>query len=342
MLDTAGGTGGAYFAGPNDPIIKQIQGAADFIGTGAIEINMYEAEILDLVRRESILRQRVDERPATGHPHRYFEQTAIGTGQFSDPRTLAPTNTGPTRVERPAMIKALVNQVNLTLFDVQVTQQQGVFTGLEAKDIEDCVNGIIIAAAPAYWSGTDTSLAAPTTLQYVGLLTQITYQFTIAPGASIIDGIKYAVAQMMSNQTFRVRPTGIYLNPTLGHYIDTEAKNTQIVLGTTVIGGVTVKEINTQAGNLPLIPDVWMPSDTTAKYGFAAPQAGLKNYYCVVTTEKMIERPYIDGGRGNPNPQLFRLGLQNSLTGQYVSVMFDCIIAKGRSYAHSLISVQRV
>lgn len=334
--------GGAYFAGPNDPIIKQIQAAADFLGNGAIEINMYEAEIMDLVRRESILRQRVDERPATGHPHRYFEQTAIGTGSFSDPRTLAPSASSPTRVERPAMIKAIVNQVNLTLFDVQVTQQQGVFTGLEAKDIEDCVNGVILTAAPAYWSGTDTSLSTPTTTQYVGLLRQITLQFTVAAGSSIIDGIKFAVASMMSNQTFKVRPTGIYLNPTLGHYIDTEAKNTQVVLSTTVVGGVTVKEINTQAGNLPLIPDVWIPSDTTAQYGFGAPPAGLKNYYCSVVSEKLIERPYVDGGKGNANPQLFRLGLQNSLQGQYVSVQFDCILAKGASYAHSLLAVQRV
>lgn len=334
--------GGAYFAGPNDPIIKQIQAAADFLGNGAIEINMYEAEIMDLVRRESILRQRVDERPATGHPHRYFEQTAIGTGAFSDPRTLTPAASSPTRVERPAMIKAIVNQVNLTLFDVQVTQQQGVFTGLEAKDIEDCVNGVILTAAPAYWSGTDTSLSTPTTTQYVGLLRQITLQFTVAAGSSIIDGIKFAVASMMSNQTFKVRPTGIYLNPTLGHYIDTEAKNTQVVLSTTVVGGVTVKEINTQAGNLPLIPDVWIPSDTTAQYGFGAPPAGLKNYYCSVVSEKLIERPYVDGGKGNANPQLFRLGLQNSLQGQYVSVQFDCILAKGASYAHSLLAVQRV
>lgn len=342
MLNTAaGGAGGAYFAGPNDPVIKQIQAAADFIGTGAIEINMYEAEIVDLVRRKSILRQRINERPATGHPHRYFEQTAIGTGTFTDPRNINPTPSGPTRVERPAMIKALVNQVNLTLFDVQVTQQQGVFTGLEAKDIEDCINGIVITAAPAYWTGTDTSLAAPTTNQYVGLLTQLTYQFTVAPGSSIIDGIKFAVAKMRSNIVFRVRPTAIYLNPTLGHYIDTEAKAQSIQLTTTVVAGVTVKSINTQGGDLPLIPDEFMPSSTAAAYGFAAPASGLQNYYCAIVTEKMIERPYIDGGKGNPNPQLFRLGLMNSLQGQYVSVQFDCIIAQGAAYAHALLAVQR-
>jgi hypothetical protein len=236
----------------------------------------------------------------------------------------------------------VVNQINLTLFDIQVTQQQGVFTGLEAKDIEDCVNGVIVAAAPAYWSGTDTSLVTPTTDQYVGLLTQITLQFTVSPGASIADGVKYAVATMMANQTFKPRPTGIYINPVLGHYLDTEAKASNITMGTTVILGITVKQIETQAGSLPLISDPYLPSATGAQYGFAAPPSGFKNYFMVVTTEKMIERPYISGNTSNPNPQLYRLGLQSSLSGQYVAVQFDCIIAKGSSYAHAIVAAQRV
>lgn len=334
--------GGAYFAGSGDPIIKQISAAADFLGNGAIEINMYEAEILDLVRRESVLRQRIDSRPATGHPHRYFEQVLIGTGSFTDPRNLAPVPSGPTRQERPAMIKATVNQINLTLFDIQVTQQQGVFTGLEAKDIEDCVNGLIITDASAFWNGTDTSLVTPTTDQYVGILTQITLQFTVAPGASIVDGIKFATATMMANLTFKVRPTAIYINPLLGHYLDTEAKASNITMGTQVVAGVTVKEIDTQAGPLPMVADVYLPTATTSLYGFAAPPTGFKNYFAVVTTEKMIERPYVSGQSQNPNPQLFRLGLQNSLSGQYVAVMFDCIIVKGAPYAHSIVACQRV
>lgn len=331
----------ARFAGADDPLIQQIQASADFLGNGAIEINMYEAEIIDMVRRESILRQRIDARPATGHPHRYFEQTAIGTGAFSDPRNLTPTPSSPTRVERPAMIKALVNQVNLTLFDVQVTQQQGVFVGLEAKDIEDCVNGLIITAAPAYWAGTDTSLASPTTIQYVGLLTQITLQFTCGPGASIIDATKYAVSKMMANTTFKPRPTAIYVNPVLGNYIDAEAKIQNITMGTAPVGGVTCKLINTQAGDLPLVPDVWLEPFAGAAYGFGAAPAGLTNHPLMIVSEKMIERPYIDGGKGNPNPQLFRLGLQNSLQGQYVCVQFDALIAKGASYAHAMMVVQR-
>src|SRR6185312_9920768 len=329
-----GGTSGAQF-------VDAMQAAADFLGTGAIEINAYETEILDIVRRESVFRQRIDERPATGHPHRYFEQLAIGTGAFSDPRNLSPTPSSPTRVERPAMIKALTNQVNLTLFDVMVTQQQGIFSGLEAKDIEDCINGIIVTAASAYWTGTDTSLAAPTTMQYMGVLSQVNLQSTIAPGSSIIDGLKNMVARMMANVVFKPRPTGIYINPVLGHYLDTEAKATNIQLQTTVVAGVTVNAINTQAGPRPLIPDPYLPTATTSGYGFDAPGAGYFYYYAATTTEKLIERPYIDGGKGNAQPQLFRLGLQNTLQGQYVAVQFDTIIVKAPSYAHAVVAVQR-
>lgn len=333
---------GAHFTNRADPVIQQVQGAADFLGNGAIEVNLYESEIIDIVRRESVFRQRIQSVRATGHPHRYFEQVLIGVGGFTDPRNLAPTPTGPTRLERVGMIKALINQINLTLFDVQVTQQQGMFTGLEAKDIEDCVNGIVVAAAPAYWTGTDTSLVTPTTDQYVGVLTQITLQYTVAAGASMVDGIKYAVATMMANTTFKPRPTAIYMNPVLGHYFDTEAKTNNITSGTMVVAGVTVRNLETQAGLLPLIADPYLPSSTGAAYGFAAPATGFKNYYAVITTENEIIRPYISGASQNPNPQLFRLGLQSSLSGQYVAVQFDAIIVKGASYMHAIVAVQRV
>jgi hypothetical protein len=160
---------------------QDISAAADFLGNGAIEVNRYESEIVDMVRRHSIFLQRVDRKPATGHPHRYFEQLAIASAAFTDPRNINPTPTGPNRVERAAFIKAITAQTNLSLFDVDVTRMQGQFAGLEAKDIEDIVNAILVAEAPAVWNGTDTSLSSPTTTQYVGLLSQITTQYVI-PG----------------------------------------------------------------------------------------------------------------------------------------------------------------
>ena len=91
-----------------------------------------------------------------------------------------------------------------------------------------------------------------------------------------------------------------------------------------------------------MITDPYLPQSTVAAYGFAAPATGFKNYYAAVVTEKLLERPYISGSTQNSNPQLYRLGLASSLSGQYIAVQFDCIIVKAASYAHALIAIQRV
>ena len=54
-----------------------IHSAADYIGPGAVEVPFYQTEITDLVRRRGLFGQRIKQVPATGHPSRYFEQTAI-------------------------------------------------------------------------------------------------------------------------------------------------------------------------------------------------------------------------------------------------------------------------
>lgn len=329
-----------------DQQLLQLAAAADFLGNGAIEINKYENEIYDIIRRTSIFLQRVDRKPATGHPHRYFEQTAIASAAFTDPRNIAPTPTGPSRVERGAYIKAITNQTNLSLFDVDVTRQQGQFAYVEAKDIEDIINSIVVQSATAVWTGTDTSLLVPTTIQYVSVLTQITTTGQIANGASIIDGLKAQVAQMVANTTYVIRPTCIYMDPILADYLDREAKAGQIVLDKVeVVSGVQVIAIQTQAGKLPIVGDPFLSAAITAAgnsaYGFSAVPAGLKGYYAVIVTEKDIEMPVIHGGDGNLNPRLFQLGLLAGLQGQYVGIVFDTLIVKGFGYAHRLIQILR-
>ena len=51
--------------------------------------------------------------------------------------------------------------------------------------------------------------------------------------------------------------------------------------------------------------------------------------------------PYVSGETDNPNPLLFQLGLTGNLSGQFVGVMFDSIIAKAAGYAHAVVAVQR-
>lgn len=321
---------------------ESMSAAADTLANGAIEVNMYESEIADIVRRESVFIQRVKTPPASGAPHRYFEQTAISSGAFAtDVRALSPTPTSPTRVERSAVIKAITNQSNFGLFDVQVTQQQGQFAYVEAQDVEDITSGIIVTAASAVWAGTDTSLTTPTTAQYMGLLKQITQTRQIALGASIIDGLKAQVAAMFANPTFKVRPTAIYLNPILGDLIDREAKASSIKLTEVVVAGVTVSAIETQAGRLPLIPDPYIPATTDTSYGFTTPGSGNSNYFAVIVTEPWIEMPYVNPN-GSSMPQLFQLGLLAGLQKQFVGVWFNSVVAKGPSYAHAVVAVTRV
>ena len=199
-----------------------LHAAADFLGPGAIEVNRYQTEITDIVRRRGAFGQRIKQVPATGHPSRFFEQTAIvspsAATAFVDPRNIVATVGSPTRVERSLPLKALVAQINYNLFDMEVGAQQSQFAFLQAKDLADSVEGLMRTHDVALWNGNDTSLGTPTTTQYFGAIGQIVAggnTHTVQTTESIVDGIKGVIAGMVANSSFEVRPTAIYANPVL-------------------------------------------------------------------------------------------------------------------------------
>src|ERR1700719_39608 len=140
-----------------------LHAAADFLGPGAVEIERYQTEITDIVRRRGVVGQRVKQVPATGDPSRFFEETAIASPTaaqaFVDPRSMTPTLQTPTRVERSVPLKALVSQINYNLFDMEVGSQQSQFAYLQAKDLADAVVGVLRTHDVALWNGNDTSLS---------------------------------------------------------------------------------------------------------------------------------------------------------------------------------------
>jgi hypothetical protein len=316
-----------------------LHAAADFLGPGAIEIERYQTEITDIVRRRGVFGQRVKQVPATGHPSRFFEETAIASPTaaqaFVDPRNIIPVLQAPTRVERSVPLKALVSQINYNLFDMEVGTQQSQFAYLQAKDLADSVDGVLRTHDVALWNGSDTSLSTPTTPQYFGAIGQIEAggnTTTIAVGDSIVDGLKSTIAQMVSSSSFDVRPTAIYANPVLLDLIDREMKaEFNVVLSTTQItGGLTVKTLSTQAGNLPLIPEWALPYTGTPGSGSAVLPA-------YIVTEDLIEYHWLT----DPNPRVFALGLPSSLMTQSVVVKFGAVVVKGASYAHYEVKVDR-
>jgi len=316
-----------------------IHAAADFIGPGAIEVPLYQTEIFDICRRSSPFGQRIKQVPATGHPSRFFEETAIpnpGTAGFVNPRAIVPATVTPTRVERSVPLKAIVSQINYNLFDIELGDQQKQFAYLQAKDLVDTVSGVMVAHDVALWNGNDTSLSTPTTTQYMGAIGQIAaaggLTTTIGTTASIVNGLKTAVAQMVASNGYYVRPTAIYANPVLLDLIDQEMKTEfNVVLNTdNITGGVRVKMLATQAGDLPLIPD-WSLGYT------GTPGSGTAVLPAYIVTEDLIEYHWL----GDPAPRIFQLGLPNSLAYQYVAVKFGAVVVKGANYAHYQVLVDR-
>ena len=320
-------------------MFTQIHAAADYIGPGAIEVPLYQTEILDIVRRRGIFGQRIKQVPATGHPSRYFEETAIpapsATAGFVDPRNIVAPVVSPTRIENSVPLKALVAQINYNLFDMELGQQQSQFAYLQAKDLTDTVDGVLRTHDVALWNGTDTSLSTPTTTEYFGAVGQIVAggnTTTIGTTASIVDGLKSTIAQMVANSSFGVRPTAIYANPVLLDLIDREMKTEfNVVLETRDIGaGFTVKTLSTQAGNLPLIPEWTLPYTGTPGSGSAVLPA-------YIVTEDLIEYHWLS----DPNPRIFQLGVPGSLASQHVVVKFGAVVVKGAGYAHYQVLVDR-
>src|SRR5438128_7547830 len=178
------------------PQFIDLAAAADFMGPGAVEVNRYQTEITDLVRRRGVFGQRIKQVPATGHPSRFFEEIDIpglsAANAFVDPRNIAPVVTSPSRVERSLPLKALVSQINYNLFDIEVGSQQSQFAFLQAKDLADSVEGLMRTHDVALWNGNDTSLGTPTTTQYFGAIGQIVAggnTHTVQTTESIVDGL---------------------------------------------------------------------------------------------------------------------------------------------------------
>src|SRR5579863_1952555 len=312
-----------------------IHAAADFIGPGAIEVPLYQTEIFDICRRSSPFGQRIKQVPATGHPSRFFEETALpnpGTAGFVNPRAIAAPVVSPTRVERSVPLKAIVSQINYNLFDIELGDQQKQFAYLQAKDLVDTVSGVMVTHDVALWNGNDTSLASPTTTQYMGCAGQIAAggsSVTVTPAMKIVDTIKSTVAQMVANNGYYVRPTAIYANPVLLDLIDQEMKSEYNVVMNTdqITGGFRVKMLSTQAGDIPLIPD-WSLPYTPGTPG---------SYPAYIVTEDLIEYHWL----GDPAPRIFQLGMPSSLAYQYVAVKFGAPVVKGANFAHYQVIVQR-
>ena len=161
---------------------------------------------------------------------------------------------------------------------MELGARQSQFAYLQAKDLADSVEGFLRTHDVALWNGTDTSLSNPTTPQYFGVCRADRRGRKHDEHFHHVEHrrrLKSTVAQMVANSNYEVRPTAIYSNPVLLDLIDREMKTEfNVVLSTTeVAGGLRVKTLSTQAGDIPLIPEWSLPYTGT-------PGSGRRSFPC--------------------------------------------------------------
>lgn len=301
-------------------------------GNGFIQVPVFEKEILDVVGKRGYLLQRIKTRPATGNPTRYFEkQPSTQTAAFQDPHNLAANKYNVKRVDKSAFIKAMTNEIEFSHFDREVGNQQGMYVGLTEADIQDMVGDMLALADEKVWTGNDTSLSNSTTNEYVGLLTQITQTGEVAAGVKICDAIKTEVAKLAARKDYDVKPSIIVVNPLTYDMIEQEelARGTNVkTYDTEIVAGVKVRGVMTAMGILPIVPDPFLPVDTTTESGKAL-------HRIAILSENLLVRFYV----GSDKPRIFGFGIQDeSLNEKYMAVQYDVVVAKGAEYAHTILT----
>lgn len=314
-----------------------LDAATQFQGPGALIVDDFQPEITDALRRNSVLDGRLKYVPATGDFSTYYEQNTINGGQFVNPRTPTSTPSSNPRTPHSLKVKAITNQINFGHYDIILGRQQAHFPELQAKDLDDMLNAIGLVHGFGLWNGLDTSLSAPTLLEYVGLPKQITNTFTVGPGASIVAAIRAKVAAMSGSRVYLSRPTAVYIDPIALNYLEEEERlagnnTTQISnLRKTTVAGLEVTGIMTAAGVLPLIPEPFMPSSVNAT------NPTNTDYGIAILTESMVEYHYV----GEKGMYLIELGTTNNLQQQFVGIKYGAPVAKGPSYAHAYGTIER-
>lgn len=303
-------------------------------GNGYIQVPVFEKEILDLVGKRGYLLQRIKARPATGNPTRYFEkQPATKSASFQDPHSLKAGKFNVKRVDKSAFVKAITNEIEFTHFDREVGNQQGLYNGLTQDDINDMVTDLLTLQDEKVWTGNDTDLATSTTNEYVGLLTQIKQKGVIADNVKFCDAIRTEVARLASRKDYDVKPSVVVVNPITYDLIEQEEqerptnhKNYTVEL----VAGIKVLGVMTAMGILPIVPDPYLPIEDGV-----SGDAGKKLHHVAILSENLITRYYV----GSPVPRIFAFGIQDeSLNEKYMALQYDCIVAKGADYAHTILT----
>jgi hypothetical protein len=312
--------------------LAELQAATTF-ANGAILIDEYDNIIFDDVLRKYPLWNRIDKRPAPGETTGGFDQTGVPTGRSAPVRNLGYTATSPTRAARTRRdIKAIVSNLEFTIFDRSVYQQQGRrFGNLEAKDVNDLNTAVMRHWQGLAYDGDDG--VDPN--EFDGLKALIGAGTTVTQSTSIIKAINEEIVSMTNTSTKDVMPTAIYTNAQVVWHISLELLKmgdrilyAPIQIGSTVF---QVAQLATPIGFLPLFADP-----------YNGVVSGTPNSYpTFIVSEDKLSWQYVEVlGMAGADPKTFEIALANDLDQQYSTLMFGAMELLGGTDHHSRLNIQ--
>lgn len=309
---------------------------ADYNTSHYIELPVFQPGMLDELRRDFTILQRITTTPATGHPSRYWEQTKLpqntgaidvrggSTGYTGYSKNTLDEDYG--RVEKSLLLKAYASRIKFTLFDQELVRQQETMEFLLNKDLNDMMTQFYRKKNQDIWTGAAETVMDSTKPEYCGLLTQIgTPKATIAAAdttTKISTVIRNQIAKQVADTNYNYKVTAIYANPLSIDLLENEliAENPSYRINSyrEIVPGVSVPSIRTQAGELPIIPDPYVPvvdNSTSVTHRF------------VIMDEKMVERHYLT----TAEPRIFKMSQNENLIDDYIALGFDGVVLKGGS-----------
>ena len=287
--------------------------AVGFNEAHTLVVNDYDHDLKDYMNREFSIGFKIRSTRASGFPHTWNEQKAIPHNVMSvDPRIGSGTKGNPnykvtTYDEdygrnnwQQALPRMHLTGIRYDFFNTKMEESYGSFNqDLIAKDNADMFVDYARTISSEFWNGKATSLVDETSWEYMGMLKQITDTEEVATGDTIAQSLRTKIAKATAQTKWLGSPDVIAMNPvTYDLLCREEAKNQQnlyqVSIKSSIVPGIEVPAIHTQAGTLPIVLTPHIEVDTTTTKGKSI-------HKIVALNTNLIERVYLF----YPNPTLF-------------------------------------
>jgi len=305
-------------------------------------LSIFEDTIYDYLNRRLSIFNVIPSYEANGPAHLFLEQTKIPQNtQFSDPRNLTykPIDNDYGRLPKSAIVKCLTSKFSIPYFDTLAARQQAVLPDFVTKDLNDWLWAFDKFINTKLIYGNDTSLETPTTMEYVGLTTQISkkpVKLKTDITTTITDILETEVA-VMESDTVNVGPNDASLvflmnAKTVDLWVKQERKREGNFrpYTTEFRPGFKIPSIMTAKGEIPIIVENYL--DVVNNAGNTS-----TDHPIILLDRSKVERRYI----GSPNPSVFPWNTGNDqLSDDRLAVLFDCLIVRDPAKSHFLLNYQ--